>query len=169
MRSQSLLGQQVDVPIANNGDFAINALDNLAGTQGLISLRGRGLTDRPFEVVKAMERDAEAKFRAKEQELQAKIDETQKKIRSLQDEEQQSGVILTAAQQQEIENFRGEMIGLRQELRGVQRSLRENVEHLSTWVKIINIWAVPVLIALLALGVGIYRRLRIARSAATAT
>jgi gliding motility-associatede transport system auxiliary component len=169
VRSQSLLGQQVDVPIANNGDFAINALDNLAGTQGLISLRGRGLTDRPFEVVKAMERDAEAKFRAKEQELQAKIDETQKKIRSLQDEEQQSGVILTAAQQQEIENFRGEMIGLRQELRGVQRSLRENVEHLSTWVKIINIWAVPVLIALLALGVGIYRRLRIARSAATAT
>jgi ABC-type uncharacterized transport system involved in gliding motility auxiliary subunit len=164
VRSQSLLGQEVDVPVANNGDFAINALDNLTGSQGLISLRGRGLTDRPFEVVRAMERDAEDKFQAKEQELQAKLDQTQKKIRSLQDEEQQSGVILTAAQQQEIDKFRGDMIGLRQELRGVQRSLRENVEQLSMWVKIINIWAVPVLIALIALAVAVYRRLRISRA-----
>jgi ABC-type uncharacterized transport system involved in gliding motility auxiliary subunit len=169
VRSQSLLGQQVDVPIANNGDFAVNALDNLSGSQGLISLRGRGLTDRPFEVVRAMERDAEDKFQAKEQELQAKIDETQKKIGSLQNEEQKSGVILTAAQQQEIDNFRGEMIRLRQELRGVQRSLRENVEHLSMWVKIINIWAVPVLIALIALGVAVYRRLRIRHAHAAGT
>jgi gliding motility-associatede transport system auxiliary component len=163
------LGQDVDVPIANNGDFAVNALDNLSGSQGLISLRGRGLTDRPFEVVRAMERDAEDKFRAKEQELQAKIDETQKKIRSLQDQEQQSGVILTAAQQQEIDNFRGDMVTLRQELRGVQRSLRENVEQLSTWVKIINIWAVPVLIALAALALAVYRRLRISRAHAAAS
>ena len=99
VRSQDLLGQQIAVPIANNGDFAINALDNLAGSQGLISLRGRGLIDRPFEVVRAMEREAEQQFRAKEQELLAKIDETESKIRQLQDEEQQSGVILTAAQQ----------------------------------------------------------------------
>jgi ABC-type uncharacterized transport system involved in gliding motility auxiliary subunit len=169
VRSQTLLGQDVDVPIANNGDFAVNALDNLSGSQGLISLRGRGLTDRPFEVVRAMERDAEDKFRAKEQELQAKIDETQKKIRSLQDQEQQSGVILTAAQQQEIDNFRGDMVTLRQELRGVQRSLRENVEQLSTWVKIINIWAVPVLIALAALALAVYRRLRISRAHAAAS
>jgi ABC-type uncharacterized transport system involved in gliding motility auxiliary subunit len=164
VRSQSLLGQDVDVPIANNGDFAINALDNLSGTEGLISLRGRGLTDRPFEVVRAMERDAQDKFEAKAQELQAKIDETKKKIHSLQSSQPHSGVILTAAQQQEIDNFRGEMIRLREELRGVQRSLRDNVEHLSTWVKIINIWAVPVLIALIALGVAVYRRLRIGRA-----
>jgi ABC-type uncharacterized transport system involved in gliding motility auxiliary subunit len=166
VRSQSLLGQDVDVPIANNGDFAINALDNLSGTEGLISLRGRGLTDRPFEVVRAMERDAQDKFQAKAQELQAKIDETKKKIHSLQSDQPHSGVILTAAQQHEIDNFRGEMIRLREELRGVQRSLRQNVEHLSTWVKIINIWAVPVLIALIALAVAVYRRLRVGRAQA---
>jgi gliding motility-associatede transport system auxiliary component len=166
VRAQDLLGQQIVVPVANNGDFAVNALDNLAGTQGLISLRGRGLVDRPFEVVRDMERRAEQQFRAKEQELQAKIDDTQGKIRQLQQEEQQSGVILTGAQQQEIENFRGEMINLRQELRGVQRSLREDVESLSTWIKILNIWAVPVLIALLAIGVALWRHARTARGAA---
>ncbi len=167
VRSQDLLGQSIAIPIANNGDFAVNALDNLTGSQALISLRGRGLTDRPFEVVRNMERVAEDKFRAKEEELKSKLDETQKKIRSLQDEEQQSGVILTAAQQNEIDNFRGEMIRLRQELRGVQRSLRENVESLSTWVKIVNIWAVPVLIALVAIVVALVRRARTRRGAAT--
>ena len=37
VRRQDLLGQQIVIPIANNGDFAINALDNLAGSEGLIS------------------------------------------------------------------------------------------------------------------------------------
>jgi ABC-type uncharacterized transport system involved in gliding motility auxiliary subunit len=165
---QDLLGQQIAVPIANNGDFAINALDNLAGTEGLISLRGRGLVDRPFEVVRAMEREAEQQFRAKEQELLAKIEETQGKIRQLQEEEQQSGVILTAAQQEEIESFRGEMITLRQELRAVQRSLREDVESLSTWIKVVNIWAVPILVALVAIGVALWRHARTARGATRA-
>src|SRR5919106_3246635 len=76
VRQQDLLGQQIMIPIASNGDFAINALDNLAGSEGLISLRGRGLTDRPFTVVRAMEQDAEYKYRAKEQELLARIEET---------------------------------------------------------------------------------------------
>jgi hypothetical protein len=58
------------------------------------------------------------------------------------------------------------MINLRQELRAVQRSLREDVERLSTWIKIINIWAVPVLVALLAIGVALWRHARTARGAA---
>jgi ABC-type uncharacterized transport system involved in gliding motility auxiliary subunit len=165
VREQDLLGQQIVLPIANNGDFAINALDNLAGSQGLISLRGRGLVDRPFEVVRAMEQEAEYKYRAKEQELLARIEETQGKIRELKEEEQRSGVILTAAQQEEIENFRAEMIDLRQELRAVQHSLREEVERLSTWTKALNIWAVPVLIALIAAALAWFHRHRATRAA----
>jgi ABC-type uncharacterized transport system involved in gliding motility auxiliary subunit len=168
VREQDLLGQQILLPIANNGDFAINALDNLAGSEGLISLRGRGLIDRPFEVVRAMEQEAEYKYRAKEQELLARIEETQGKIRALKDEEQKSGVILTAAQQDEIENFRAEMINLRRELRGVQHSLREDVEGLSTRIKALNIWAVPVLIALVAAALAGFHRLRARRAARAA-
>jgi ABC-type uncharacterized transport system involved in gliding motility auxiliary subunit len=168
VRRQDLLGQQIVIPIANNGDFAINALDNLAGSEGLISLRGRGVIDRPFEVVRAMEQEAEYKYRAKEQELLARIDETEGKIRSLKEEEQKSGVILTGAQQEEIENFRGEMIKLRQELRAVQRSLHEGVESLSTWIKALNIWAVPILIALLAAGLAGFQRIRATRAARSA-
>jgi hypothetical protein len=61
------------------------------------------------------------------------------------------------------------MITLRQELRGVQRSLHENVERLSTEIKALNIWAVPILIALLAAGLAGFQRLRATRAARSAT
>ena len=115
-----------------------------------------------------MEQEAEYKYRAKEQEL-SRIDETEAKIRKLKEEEQKSGVILTAAERQEIDSFRGEMIRLRQELRGVQRSLHQDVEKLSTRVKALNIWAVPVLIALVAAGLAGFQRIAATRAARSAT
>jgi ABC-type uncharacterized transport system involved in gliding motility auxiliary subunit len=160
MREQSLLGQNVAMPVANNADFTVNLVDYLGGGQGLMDLRGRGLSVRPFEVVEAMAQEAEFKFRAKEQELLTRIQETQAKIQSLQEDEQQSGVILTAEQQSEIEDFRAEVIGLRQELRGVQRALRQDVERLDSRIKFINIWAVPLLIGLFAIGLAFWRQRR---------
>jgi len=160
VRQQDLLGQRVTLPVANNADFAVNALELLSGSQNLIGLRSRGLSVRPFEVVERMAQEAEFKYRSKEQELLTQIEETEGNIQALQDEEQQSGVILTAEQQSEIENFRAEMIGLRQELRGVQRSLRQDVEALATRLKFLNIWAVPVVIALFAIGLALFRQMR---------
>jgi hypothetical protein len=107
-----------------------------------------------------MAQEAEFRFRSKEQELLGKIEEAQSNIRKLQGEEQQSGVILTAEQQSAIEDFRAEMLGLRKELRGVQRSLREDVEGLATRLKFLNIWAVPLIIALAAIGLALFRQIR---------
>jgi ABC-type uncharacterized transport system involved in gliding motility auxiliary subunit len=166
VRQQDMLGQRIALPVANNGDFAVNVLDYLSGSEGLIGLRGRGLSIRPFEVVEAMARDAETKYRTKEQELLVKIEEVQTKIRDLQQDEQQTGVLLTAEQQTEIENFRGEMIGFRQQLREVQRSLRQDVEGLTSWLKFLNIWAVPLVIGLVAVLLAAIRRMRAARYAA---
>ncbi|MGI9511060.1 MAG: Gldg family protein [Geminicoccaceae bacterium] len=167
VRQQDMLGQRVALPVANNADFAVNALELLSGSQNLIGLRSRGLSVRPFEVVERMAQEAEFKYRSKEQELLAEIEETERNIQGLQDEEQQSGVILTAEQQSEIENFRAEMIGLRQELRGVQRSLRQDVEALDTRLKFLNIWAVPLVIALIAIGLAVFRQMRSWRFAAS--
>jgi hypothetical protein len=60
------------------------------------------------------------------------------------------------------------MINLRRELRGVQHSLREDVEGLSTRIKALNIWAVPVLIALVAAALAGFHRLRARRAARAA-
>lgn len=168
VQRQQLLGQQYSVPIAHNGDFAVNALDNLGGSEGLIGLRGRGLSVRPFEVLAEMERAAEDRFRAKEQELLQQIEETNGRIAALQKEEQDSGVILTGAQQEEVDSFRQQVLGLRTELREVQHALRQDVERMESWIKALNIWAVPLAIGLLALVLAVLRRARWGRRDATA-
>lgn len=160
---QEIGGQRLTIPNANNADFAINSLDNLRGSQALVGLRGRGLSVRPFEVIAEMRQVADDKFRAKEQELLASIAEIEQNIEGLQREEQTTGVLLTSAQQDEIDNFRVKMLESRRDLRGVQRSLRNDVETLESRVRVINIWAVPVVIAIIALLLALVRRIRRAR------
>ncbi len=163
LRTEALLGQRYTVPTANNGDFAVNALENLSGSAGLIALRGRGLTDRPFELLQAMQRDAEQRFRDAEETLLTQIDEAEARITQLRQEEQDSGILLTGAQQQTIDEFRGQMLELRQQLRDVQHSLRQDVERVEQQIRIANIWAVPALVALIAIGLAIVRRVRMSR------
>lgn len=53
-------------PWADNGTFVVDALDNLSGTDALISVRSRGRFARPFVVVEELQRQAENRFREKE-------------------------------------------------------------------------------------------------------
>jgi ABC-type uncharacterized transport system involved in gliding motility auxiliary subunit len=160
---QDIGGQRLTIPSANNADFAINALDNLRGSQALVGLRGRGFSVRPFQVFVDMRQEADDKFRAKEQELLATIEVIDQNIQRLQQEEQATGVLLTSAQQDEIDNFRVQMLDNRRDLREVQRSLRNDVESLESQVRIINIWAVPVVIAIFAVLLAFVSRMRRAR------
>ena len=159
---QDMVGQRLTVPIANNADFAINVLDNLRGGGALAGLRGRGLSVRPFKVIAEMEKSADLAFRSKEQELRQLLAEAEKKIGRLQGEEGGT-TLLTAAQQAEIDASRASMLDLRRELRDVQRSLREDVETLEWRVRAYNIWLMPVLVALFAIGLAVFRRVRAAR------
>ena len=160
IRMQNFFGVQIPQSIANNGDFVINTLDNLAGNTDLISLRSRGEFSRPFTVVEQIRRDAEAQFREQEQELQTRLEETEQKIAQLQQEGGDSALLLTEEQAAEIEKFRLEQIRTRKELRAVQHELQKNIERLGTQLKFINIGLIPLIIALLALVAGIQRTRR---------
>src|SRR5690606_12531074 len=67
---QDFFGQRLPQPWADNGSFVVNALDNLAGSDALISVRSRGRSARPFVVVVDLQRQAENRFREKEEVLQ---------------------------------------------------------------------------------------------------
>lgn len=171
VRVQDFFGQQVAQPTADNGAFVINTLDNLAGSDALIGLRSRGESRRPFELVEAMRRTAEAEFRAREQALTQKLEETERKLRELRQggataaERGRAEAVLTAEQRAAIEEARRDIVQTRQELRGVQRDLRREIEALERTVKIAAIVAVPVLVALVAVLLGLWRVRRRARRA----
>ena len=160
VRMQNFFGMEVPQSIANNGDFVINMLDNLSGSNDLISLRSRGRYSRPFTVVEQIRRDAEAQFRDREQALQARLEETERELLRLQQESNDSELLLTEGQTIEIENFRAEQLRTRKELRAVQHELQGSIERLGTWLKFINIGLIPLLIAVLALGASLYQARR---------
>ncbi|MBT5938634.1 MAG: GldG family protein, partial [Rhodospirillaceae bacterium] len=51
VREQDFFGKKIQTPVSNNADFLVNSLENLGGSQALISLRSRGLSVRPFHTI----------------------------------------------------------------------------------------------------------------------
>jgi len=164
---QQFLGQAYALPAAENGPFVINALDVLAGSNDMISLRSRGTSERPFEVVEAMQRAAEDRFRETEQALEAKVKDTEAKLAELQTGEAGGTMVLSPEQQEAIGQFRAELVSTRKQLRDVQLALRQDIEKLGVVLKFINIAAVPLLIMVIALVVSVVRGQRRRRAVHT--
>jgi ABC-type uncharacterized transport system involved in gliding motility auxiliary subunit len=162
---QELMGQRLAMPQAHNAAFVINALENLSGGEALAMLRSRGVNDRPFERVANIRRDAERRYREKEQALNAKLKELQGKLQQMETRSGEGGqILLSDKDRQTIDGFRKEMIDVRRELRGVQVELRRDIDRLDGWLKFFNIAAVPLLIGLGGIAVGLSRRRRQAPS-----
>ncbi len=145
-RIRDFLGQQMAVPFASNGDFVVNAVDNLAGSDDLIRLRSRGVSHRPFTVVDDIRREAASRFLDRRDELQKALEETEKRLNELQDRKKQGATAATALSAEEesaIEKFRDEMVRIRRQLREVQHGLERDIENLAAWLKVINIGLVP--------------------------
>ena len=162
---QDVFGQAVQIPVSNNMDLVSNSLDFLTGSQDLIGLRARGVSQRPFERVVALQRDAEVRLRNKEQELQKQQEDTQRKLMELQRPAQYGAdapntpgtVILTQAQQEEINRFKTELLKIRRDLRAVQLELRQDIQRLQSQLWFFDIALVPLLVALIAVGLGFVR------------
>jgi ABC-type uncharacterized transport system involved in gliding motility auxiliary subunit len=177
VRWQDFLGQRTASAWANNGDLVWNALDNLAGSSDLISVRGRASFLRPFERVDALRSAAEDRFRAKQKELEQELAQTEQKLDALQSKRGDSSptspassqVILTAEQEHELERFQKERLRIRRELRDVRLGLDREIQALGSRVKLIDIVLAPGAFALLALLVAVTarRRRRIAAPASS--
>jgi ABC-type uncharacterized transport system involved in gliding motility auxiliary subunit len=165
VQSQNFLGQRLVTAFANNGDFVINALDNLSGSAALIGLRSRATYTRPFTTVEALRRRADLEFRATEDRLEAELTQTEQRLSELQAARNDGNSLLMSPEQQaEIQRFLDEQVRIRQELRAVRRNLDADIDRLGTWLKVVNIALVPLLLTILALGVAVIRARRRTRS-----
>ncbi|CAG0939795.1 hypothetical protein GPROT2_00740 [Gammaproteobacteria bacterium] len=161
VQTQNFFGQRVANAFANNGDFVVNALDNLLGSNDLIGIRARATFSRPFTRVRDLRRDAEVRFRDSEERLQQELRDTEQKLAGIQAGRKDGNtLIMTPEQQQEIERFRNQRADIRKELRQVQRNLDQDIERLGTILKVINIGLVPLLISIASIIVVLVRRHR---------
>ena len=167
LQESQFMGQRVGVPIADNGGFVTNVLENLTGAPALSSLRGHGAQSRPFTLIDSIRRDAEQEFRAKEQELENRLAELQKKANAIQLRQGGNAQLeLSEADRVAIENYRAEILSTRGELRAVQAALRHDIDRVETLFKVVNIAVVPILFGIIMIVLAILRRRR--RAMATA-
>jgi ABC-type uncharacterized transport system involved in gliding motility auxiliary subunit len=174
VRVQDFFGQQVATPFSGNGPFLANLVDTLSGSDALISLRSRGESLRPFELVEDIRRNADAEYRQTERQLTQKLEETEKRLRELRQgtpaapgaERNQNQAVITPEQRAEIDRAREEIIATRRQLRAVQLELRRDIEGLETMLRVVNIALVPALLTAFAIGLAVVRSRR--RAAARA-
>ncbi len=148
VQTRQMLGQKIAQAFANNGDLVANVLDNLSGSSALISIRGRASFSRPFERVEALRRLADDRLRSKALELQSELQQTEAKLTELQSKRNdQTSLMLSPEQEQELKRFTAEKTRARKELRETQRGLDVDIDRLESLIKILNIAVAPLIVA----------------------
>ncbi|MCC7252654.1 MAG: GldG family protein [Hyphomicrobium sp.] len=165
VESRQMLGQEFVMPSASNAAFILGALENLSGSDALIALRSRGIKERTFTLVEDLRRDAERKFREKEEALTARLKSVEQELEKLQTAAATGGAVVVSDREREaIEGFKTQMIETRRELRQVKLALSQSIDSLDGWLKFANIALVPLLIAAGGVGWTLWRARRGARS-----
>lgn len=159
VQRQNFLGMNISRMFNDNLNFLLNGGELLAGNDALISIRSRGKFERPFTRVEALERSAQERWLAREQELMRRVEETNRKLEQL--EQQKDGsqeFIMSAEQEAEIQQFQREKTRINRELKEVRRNLRADIEALGGLIKFLNIFGMVIVVAAAGLAFGLYQR-----------
>ena len=158
---QNFLGINLSRMFNDNLNFLLNTTEVLTGSEELISIRSRGKFERPFVKVQELEKKAQTRWLAREQELVRKADETNRKLREFDKQKDKSQrFVMTPEQEAEIQRFQEEKRKVNSELKQVRRNLRADIETLGNKIKFINIFVMPMLVSLAGIGYAVYRRKR---------
>lgn len=140
-------GQTAARPYNDNLAFASNTVEFLGGSQDLISIRGKGTSLRPFDVVRKMEVDAQKKYQDQLTQLDARLQEVQTKLSELQGQRTEGNrLVATPEMQKAIEDFQKQSADMRGQRREIRRALREDIDALENKLLLANLLASPLLV-----------------------
>jgi ABC-type uncharacterized transport system involved in gliding motility auxiliary subunit len=156
VRKFNFFGQTAAEPFNDNLAFAANTVEFLGGSQDLITIRGKGTSLRPFEVVKKMEVEAQKKYQEQLTTLDARLQQVQTKLNELQGKRTEGNrLVATPEMTKAIEDFQKQSAQMRGERREIRRALREDIDRLENKLLVVNLLASPALVILF--GVWFYR------------
>ena len=148
---QEFFGQRIVIPKFGNLNFVQSLVEQLSGDSNLISLRSRASLNRPFTLVQKMEAEAQKSYQSKIKEMEESLAEAQRKLNELQAKKQgpqQQRFILSPEQQAEVENFKKKEMTVKKDLKELRKKLHQDTEALEFRTKVINIGAMPVIVAI---------------------
>jgi len=157
VRRLNFLGVDAYEPLNDNLAFASNALEFLAGSEDLISIRGKGAALRPFTVVRHMEAVAQRKYQEQLAALESRLNEVQAKLTELQGKKSEGNrLVATPEIAKAIADFQVQEARMRAERRQVRAAFRADIELLEHTLLILNLTAPVALVA----GFGLWFRHR---------
>ncbi len=134
-------------PVSDNAALILNALDSLAGDPALLALRSRAPAARPMQRVDELRAAARERLYREEAALAAALAEAE-------------AALAVARTDAELAEHRAAIAAIQLRQRGVQRAFREDIDRLATQLEFINVWAPPIAIAVIGLGVFAWRSRR---------
>ena len=157
---QEIFGQRIVIPRNGNLSLVQNLVEQMAGDNNLIGVRGRATMSRPFTVVKQIQATAERSYQSKIKDLEQSLADTQQRLGALQQEKKETGqrFILSPEQQAELEKFRATERDVKRQLKDVRKQLRQNIDSLENRIKWINIAGMPVLVTISGITLAMLKR-----------
>ncbi len=152
-------GRKLVLPLAGNATFLLNALQEMGGGEALSGLTGRTLTQRRFERIEELRREAEQQYRAREQRLRQQLKEAEARLSGITARIEKGRVVISERDREKIAQVRAEILSLRRSLRDVQQALVRDIKRLEFRIKALNIAGVALLVALIGMFVWLMRRL----------
>lgn len=160
--------QVISRPRNDNIALLLNAVDFLAGSSDLISIRSKGKITRPFTKVEELQKAAQQKWQQEEDRLSSRLSELEKKLNELQGQRADgSQLSMSADQQRELGRFRQEEADVRKARREVRKNLREDIESLGNYLIVTNLLIVPLGVGIFGMAVFISRQRRMKRREST--
>jgi ABC-type uncharacterized transport system involved in gliding motility auxiliary subunit len=148
--------------VGDNSTFVLNALENLSGSDRLISIRSRGSYERPFTVVKDIETAAEEETLEETRaiELQVKGFETQlnEKLQSLGGDNR--GELINQTIIEEKKEIELQLRDAEKRLRDIKMQKRKRVEALKEKMRFYCTIPMPILTVVIAIALGVYRSVK---------
>jgi ABC-type uncharacterized transport system involved in gliding motility auxiliary subunit len=163
IRMQNAMGRPTPQAANGNLNFVQSLVERLSGDDDLISSRARASMSHPFTRVKEMETRAGKQWQEKIRVLETRQREMDQKIKELQARNGNGGnqsLILSAQQEKELEKSQKGLVEVSRDLKQVRKNLRRETDALEFWTKVINIAAMPIVVALSGLALAVVKSRR---------
>ncbi len=142
----TILQENYSIPVLDNANFVLNALDELRGDTTLLSLRGKKYFERPFQQVKKMQIEATKNFKIKEKEIFDNIIKAQqgmKEILAKREFEERNN--FTPDELAVIAKIRKKINTERQNLYQIRKDASAYAQNIKSNMEFINIYLLPIL------------------------
>ena len=153
-KSETILENDYFIPIYDNANFILNALDYLSGDASLAELRGRSRKIRLFDGMESLRKQNMRDFQIKENEIFNRINQTKNALNEITAKRNFEGrenfssdeLALIAGTRQSLQQLLTELAKIRTEM-------HRNLDEKALVIKFLNICLIP---ALILLGLAVY-------------